>query len=1003
MTHLENVDFFIEEGASIELAASERFFLHNLDSIFFIEEGDVDVFFIEMKMEKQVCTQEQLENLIRHSSPLRANVIAGRSRFLFSRGKHQLLFPFQRLSELPNCYIFVSAMSNTILRSISLKKYVNYLANNGEEEKRISEHVLGWITDLSQIFNTNVLKQPDIYLKGGEILEVEAHKSLSFPLETLSEGHLKLVWVKVLSGRLHIQHFPTILLLPKDSIFPLIPSVVLESQELSTIEICKNLNWSSDISSWEGIFYFNACVIQALALQIHQRDLKEQQSLAFQVNFEKLQLEEAFQDMQTIFHTNLSLYRDISHQSQLYQACQVIGKHIGQSFRDDPSVNGLDANSQVQRISRQSFINQRKVYLPSEWWKKDSGPLLGRVKNKDKTTFIALLSDPPNGYFIVRPDGSKAIKVDEKIAKNISPEANVFYRGFPINSKISFANLLRFGLEHYKKELIVVAIAAVIATFFNLFTPFAFSIAFNYAIPYSDSHLLWQVILAMLMAGICSTIFVATREVSLVRLENYFYHDAEVAIWNRILDLPLSFFRKFSSGDFLARATGLHLIRKLLTTNTIQVTINAFCGIVYFAAMFYFSPVLAAVSFGLLLILFITYAITFMKTLKISTLQESENALLYNKYVQAVMGITKIRLEGAENRIFSSWEKIFLSIKRLEIQKGKINILNRLMFETLPGLSFLIIFTTLYMMEANFSSIQVGTYLAFSAAFSSFVLIIVAFQKAFLQFIDCIPIWRRMKPIFEETIEVSVENKFSVGALSGEVYLEQIYFRYDETAPFVLKNVSIRANPGEFIAVVGHSGSGKSTLTRLLLGFEKPERGSVYYNGRDLSELNKQDIRSQIGVVLQSSALLQGTLRENIAGGRLVTDEEIIKVLELASFGEDLANLPMGLSTPISGNLSLSGGQKQRVILARALLANPKILILDEATNALDNKTQDAVVRNLDQLHVTRIVIAHRLSTIKNAHRIYVLHEGCICQEGTYEELMSQGGLFSEFVERQRL
>jgi len=208
--------------------------------------------------------------------------------------------------------------------------------------------------------------------------------------------------------------------------------------------------------------------------------------------------------------------------------------------------------------------------------------------------------------------------------------------------------------------------------------------------------------------------------------------------------------------------------------------------------------------------------------------------------------------------------------------------------------------------------------------------------------------------------------------------------------------------PGEFVALVGPSGSGKSTVLRVLLGFEEPEAGAVYYSGQDLSGLDIQAVRRQIGVVLQSGRLMSGDLFTNITGSSMATMDDAWEAARMAGFDEDIKQMPMGMHTVVSeGGSTLSGGQRQRLMIARAIVRRPRLLFFDEATSALDNRTQRIVSESLDRLEATRIVVAHRLSTIINADRIYVLNRGRVVQHGPYEKLLDEGGLFADLVERQ--
>ena len=223
--------------------------------------------------------------------------------------------------------------------------------------------------------------------------------------------------------------------------------------------------------------------------------------------------------------------------------------------------------------------------------------------------------------------------------------------------------------------------------------------------------------------------------------------------------------------------------------------------------------------------------------------------------------------------------------------------------------------------------------------------------------------------------------------------------------PFVIDNLSLKIKSGQYVAIVGRTGCGKSTLLRLLLGFETPQKGAIYYDGRDLSSLDLKSLRRNIGAVMQNGKLFQGDIYSNIViSAPWLSVNEAWEAAEIAGIAEDIRSMPMGMNTVISeGTGGISGGQKQRLMIARAVAPNPKILMFDEATSALDNITQKKVSQALDGLKCTRLVIAHRLSTIRRCDRILVLDGGKIVEDGTYEQLIAEKGYFYELVQRQRL
>jgi ABC-type bacteriocin/lantibiotic exporter with double-glycine peptidase domain len=257
--------------------------------------------------------------------------------------------------------------------------------------------------------------------------------------------------------------------------------------------------------------------------------------------------------------------------------------------------------------------------------------------------------------------------------------------------------------------------------------------------------------------------------------------------------------------------------------------------------------------------------------------------------------------------------------------------------------------------------------------------------------------------VFEAPLEVD-RSRDDPGELLGSVAVRDLSFRYSEDGPWVVENINFELKPGESLAIVGPSGSGKSTVLRLLLGLETPTRGGVFYDGKDLEELDLRLVRQQIGTVLESSSLLPGSLYENIAGSAPLTPEQVMEAVRLAGLEADVAAMPMGLNSVVTeGASQISGGQRQRVMIARALVKRPRLLFFDEATSALDNRTQAIVAESMAKTNASRIVIAHRLSTIRDVDRIIVLEDGRIGETGTYDELMAKGGAFQRLAQRQLL
>ena len=301
------------------------------------------------------------------------------------------------------------------------------------------------------------------------------------------------------------------------------------------------------------------------------------------------------------------------------------------------------------------------------------------------------------------------------------------------------------------------------------------------------------------------------------------------------------------------------------------------------------------------------------------------------------------------------------------------------------------------------SNVDVSSYYAFTATYGMLMGAFMSLSSIALSVAQIQPILEMAEP-FLKTEPETKQGKEIITQISGSVELNHVSFRYDENSPYVLDDISLKTKPGEYVAIVGSTGCGKSTLVRILLGFEKPEKGAVFYDGKDMTGLDLPSLRRKIGTVMQDAGVFQGDIYSNIViSAPQLTVDDAWKAAEKAGIADDIRAMPMGMNTMISeGQGGISGGQRQRIMIARAIAPEPKLLIFDEATSALDNKTQRQVSESLDAMGCTRIVIAHRLSTIIHCDRILVLDKGHITEEGTYDELIKKNGFFAELVKRQR-
>jgi NHLM bacteriocin system ABC transporter ATP-binding protein len=476
----------------------------------------------------------------------------------------------------------------------------------------------------------------------------------------------------------------------------------------------------------------------------------------------------------------------------------------------------------------------------------------------------------------------------------------------------------------------------------------------------------------------------------------------QAAIWDRLLSLPVSFFRDYSTGELVARSMGISEVRQILTGATLDGLLSGIFSVFSFALLFYYNGQLALVG---TVLTFVALGVTILngyQQLERARKSRAQSGVISGRVLELISGIAKFRVAGAEKRAFAMWAREFTKQKKLDYKGMQIN--NRL--KIFNSVYFVLCMIVLFWYNAAFlrsgaNPLSTGSLLAFIATFSQFTFAMLGLGSAAISFLSIVPIFEQAAPILRTTPEANVVRS-SPGELTGMVEANHLIFRYRHNSPLILNDISFSVEPGQYVAFVGPSGCGKSTLFRLLLGFETPESGAIYFDKQDLAGIDVQAVRQQIGVVLQTSALISGSIHDNISGGSFLSVEDAWEAARQAGLDEDIRGMAMGLYTMVhEGGGGLSGGQRQRILIARAIAKRPRILMMDEATSALDNRTQAIVSDSLKSLKSTRIVIAHRLSTIIDADCIYVMDKGRIVQAGSYRELMKQPGLFREFAGRQ--
>lgn len=812
-------------------------------------------------------------------------------------------------------------------------------------------------------------------------------------------GRKGVVWAHLTAGRVRIADIEEVSAEKDAMLVPLSPHLWLKAEGevslkgYSTAAFLQSPGWRKRLEAFHGIVL--ACLVYNFRnlLAKEEERLKERavkgegEKHGVLSRFASLLEEKGMRDEEWV------------GEAPLLQASALVAKALGVALKPR-SLRGrkraADRPLAIEDVARDSRLRVRQVALRGRWWREDNGPLVAFLD--DGARPVALLQRSPRRYALHDPDSGKVMPVDEGVAAALSPIAYAFYPPFP-DRKIGAWDLLAFGLRRCKRDLGAVLLTGAAGGLLGMATPLATALVFDAAIPGHGRGDLLQIGLALAVAAIGTVAFKITGDIATLRIEGRVGGLVQAAVLDRLLRLPTSFFGGHSSGDLAMRALTVETIRRALTGIVISSLLGGAFSLFSFALLFYYEPRAALVATVLFLLLAGVTVLAGYRQVKAIMEGETLAGNIYGLVPQILGGIAKLRLAGAEDRAFVRWGRIFGELRARMVRSRKVQNLFQAFSSGYEVLALAAVFAAVAL--ARSGDLSTGTFLAFVAAFSTFLNASFQMARSTIQVFTVRPLYKRATPILEALPEVA-DDKEDPGRLSGALEVHQLAFRYGREGPRVLNGVSLRVKSGEFVAIVGPSGCGKSTLVKLLLGFETPEFGGVFYDGQDLRNLDPTAVRRQIGVVLQSGKLLPGSLYENIKGASGCPVEEAWEAAQLAGIAADIRGMPMGMHTVVTdGAPAFSGGQIQRILIARAMVVKPRLLIFDEATSALDNRTQAVVTESLSRLSVTRIVIAHRLSTVIDADRILVMSAGRVEESGSYAELMAKDGLFAALARRQ--
>ena len=654
-------------------------------------------------------------------------------------------------------------------------------------------------------------------------------------------------------------------------------------------------------------------------------------------------------------------------------------------------------NDRLEYLLRPSGIMRRNIALEKGWYKDSIGAVLGTRKDDGST--VAFIPKGISGYVYFDAESNKWERLNKDNESLFEEEAICFYKPFPLG-KLTLRSLMAYVIETLSiADFIFIILSTMAATAIGLLGPKLNNLLIGTVVASKDYQLLLGITVFMISVSISSLLISGITSMFMARIHTKITISVQAATMMRVLSLPADFFKKYSSGDLSIRAQYIQSLCSMLVSAVLNTGLTSVFSLMYISQIFIYAPSLVLPALGVILATILLSLITTFCQIRYTKKQMELSADESGMSYAMITGMQKIKLSGAEKRMFARWSKLYAEQLRVSYNPP-IFLRANTAFGAIISLGGMIM---MYYLAVR-SQIGVADYYAFNTAYgmvSGAFMSIAGIATTVAQFKPTIEM---AKPIMETIPEIA-EGKPVIERLSGGIEISNVSFRYHDGMPNVIDNLSLKILPGQYIAIVGSTGCGKSTLMRLLLGFEKPQKGAIYYDGKDISGIDLKSLRRKIGVVMQNGKLFRGDIFSNIviSAPHLSVDDAWVAA-EMAGIAEDIRRMPMGMHTMISeGTGGISGGQRQRIMIARAIAPRPKIIMLDEATSALDNITQKIVSDSLEKLKCTRFVIAHRLSTIRECDRIIYLENGKIVEDGTYDELISLNGRFAELVERQRL
>ena len=994
-------------GTRQRLGANRPFRMNDPERVWYVERGHLDVFAVEWS----------------------AGEAVGRRRFVTRVPAGELAFgapplPANGAAERELGFLAVPSQDAVVVRGeragISAEAF-DLAATTWVDE---------WIARLSDFVARDRLAPRQTHL-------IEADPDVPVPAGAiLTAHHLDVIWVTSTAGLRYLGRRDTTFAAP-DPPLPMTERTWLENDEDTELTAVYTPTALLTDRLWPAFDRFGTLVLKLAAAA----DARDAEALAERRRAARLARQVsaagALRALRRVLRSKEADAVRIADEPPLRQAARLVAESIGVTL-EPGGREAADPERSLVALAGRSRMHLRWVTLRAGWWKEAGPSMVGfargdagddcggerdggdgsgargeRDGDGDGTRDadrdgpldggrkpLALLSEDRGAYRAVDPATGESFAVNAATAENVEPRAAVFYAPLPEVVK-GVAQLARFALHGRWADGRAVVASTILGGLAAMVAPILTGQFLTEIVPRGEASAWLAAIGALVAVALGSGVFQIVRGLAMLRIQSRFDQRAAAAVWGRLMSLPARFFRDYSAGDLALRAGGTNTIRRALTSAGASAATGLASTVFSLVLLFYLSWPMALLVTFLLTLQSATMWLLTLGRLRHERRSQRLAGELNGFVLQVLRGLAKLRVANAESRLLDRWARQYGEWRREKLAGAHWLAAGEAFMAAAQPLTLVAIFgSVVFLLGRDADAFDLAAFLSFHAAFGQLSAGIGSLTSVATALTDIVPTVERLRPILDAAPEP--RGGIELPDIKGDIEFDNVTFRYAPDAPNAVEGVSFSIRQGDYVAFVGPSGCGKSTLYRLLLGFERPNSGTVFLDGHNVASLDMHSVRGRLGVVLQNGRVTAGSVYENIAGIAPVSMKDAWAAARAAAIEDDIRAMPMGMHTRLpEGGAGLSVGQKQRLLIARALALKPRVLLFDEATSALDNRSQDVVQESLKDLGVTRLVIAHRLSSIRHVDRIHVLQDGRVVETGGHDDLMRQDGVFATLARRQ--